>query len=105
MSRPAVLENLGWADQAIRAIEAEARTGRTFDGYELQKRQGLDDPPSASQWGSVFRVAAHRGIIQQSGFRISTRPTRRGGITRSWIGTRSYTTNKSSASAVNTDAA
>lgn len=94
MSRPAVLENLGWADEAIRAIEAEARTGRTFDGWQLQQRQGLEDPPSSQQWGSVFHVAARRGIIQEAGFHITNRPTRRGGITRVWIGSPSYTTQK-----------
>ena len=104
MSRPAALESVGWADEALRAIEAEARTGRTFDGWLLQERQGLSNPDSPPQWGSVFKAAAHRGIIQQAGFHITNRPTRRGGITRVWIGSPIYTAQKNSASAANTDA-
>jgi hypothetical protein len=96
MSRPAVLENLGWAGEALQAIEAEARTGDPFDCYALQQHQGLEPPPSPSMWGSVFKTAAHRGIIQQAGFHITSRPTRRGGITRVWVGSPSYTTQKKS---------
>ncbi|WP_113717296.1 hypothetical protein [Arthrobacter dokdonensis] len=96
MVQPAVLENLAWADEAIQAIEAEARTGRTFDAYQLQQRQGVADPPSVQQWGSVFKTAARRGIIQQAGFHITNRPTRRGGITRVWVGSPACTRKNSS---------
>lgn len=94
MARPAVLENFGWADEALQAIEAEARSGYPFDCYAVQQHQGLEPPPSPSMWGSVFRMAAGRGIIQQAGFHITSRPTRRSGITRLWIGLPGYTTHK-----------
>lgn len=105
MSRPAVLENLDWAEEAIRAIEAEARTGQPFDGYAVQQHQGLEDPPSCQQWGSVFKTAARRGIIHECGFHITNRPTRRGGITRLWIGSPSYTTQNNGSGAPHTGTA
>lgn len=105
MGRPAVLENLAWADEAIQAIEAEARTGQPFDGYAVQQRQGLEDPPAPSMWGSVFKTAARRGIIHECGFHITSRPTRRGGITRVWVGSPAYRKNSSGPGASHTEAA
>lgn len=86
MGTPAVLEDLAWPEKALQAIEAEARTGRTFDGYQLQQRHGLADPDSPQSWGPIFNTACRRRIIQCVGFHATQRPTRRGGICRVWAG-------------------
>lgn len=86
MSRPAVLEDLDWPDDAMDALEAEAATGATFDAYQMQQRQGLRDPDSPNQWGPLFRAASHRGIIAAVGYHESQRPGRAGGACRVWVG-------------------
>ncbi|MFJ5861510.1 hypothetical protein ACIQCM_08805 [Pseudarthrobacter sp. NPDC092439] len=88
MSQPIALENLSWREEAKHALEAEAATGRAFDAYDLQERHNLTAPASTQEWGSLFRVAAQRGLIQSIGFHVSRRPSRSGGVCRIWIGTK-----------------
>lgn len=86
MSRPAVLEDLDWADDAMDALEAQAATGDPFDAYQMQQRQCLRDPDSPNQWGPLFREASRRGIIRAVGYHESQRPGRSGGACRVWVG-------------------
>lgn len=100
MGTPAVLENLAWSEEAMRAIEAEALTGREFEAFDLQARQGLENPASPARWGPIFRTAAQRGVIHAVGFRTTRRPTRRGGIARVWIGAPRFIAQKNGSSAL-----
>ncbi|ALV44698.1 hypothetical protein MB46_03405 [Arthrobacter alpinus] len=86
MSRPAILEDLTWGDDAMDALEAQAATGKPFDAYQMQQRQGLRDPDQPNQWGPLFREGSRRGIIQAVGYHESQRPGRSGGACRVWVG-------------------
>lgn len=44
-------------------------------------------PDHLGQWGALFRTYSNRGLIEPLGFEYSRRPTRSGGICRTWRGT------------------
>lgn len=77
-----------WRSCATAAIETEARTGRTFQAYDLVEIYGLAEPSSSAQWGSLFRALHVAGVIKPVGYAQSKRPTVAGSACRVWIGAR-----------------
>jgi hypothetical protein len=76
-----------WAVRARRAIAQLAATGEPFAADDLLVECGLPKPRKRGQLGVAFKVARRAGVIREAGFRRSTTPSRRGGITRLWVGT------------------
>lgn len=75
------------AKAAMLQIAAEtAASGGVFEAFDLTDRYGvvLDD---SSRWGPLFASAARDGLIEHAGFAVARRPSRSGGITRTWRGT------------------
>lgn len=87
--KPAALEDTGWKADALAAIEQQAKTGQPFDAYTLTQA-GLRPPPHPNQWGSVFRTARGRGIIEHDGWHQSGRRSRAGGVCSTWVGADSF---------------
>lgn len=75
------------ARAALLQLAAEtAGTGTTFEAYALTERFGIEmDHPN--RWGALFRCAATEGLIVQVGYVGSRRPSRAGGLVRTWRGT------------------
>ena len=71
---------------AMAALKQLAATGETFESYDLSDQFGvyLDSP---YRYGALFSSAARSGLIEHVGYTVSRRPTRSGGITRTWRGT------------------
>lgn len=71
---------------ALEALKQLAATGETFECFDLTDRFGvyLDNP---ARYGALFSAAAHAGLIEHVGFSRSRRPSRAGGLTRTWRGT------------------
>lgn len=82
-----VLEDLDWSADAMDALERAAKSGQTFDAYDLSETYGLRQPPHPNQWGSLFRKAAQAGLIFPVDFHKSKRPKRAGGRCLLWLGT------------------
>lgn len=75
-----------WKTVAMRALEAEAKTGKEFEAYTLEV---LHDVPAAdhpNRWGGLFYAAARRGVIRKVGYHASLRPGRSGGVCAVWVG-------------------
>jgi len=70
---------------ALEAVTAEAASGRTFEAFDLEERYGvtLDHP---NRWGALFSSAAGQGLIEHVGYAKSRRPSRSGGLCRTWRG-------------------
>lgn len=75
-----------WREQACGAMDLLAANGSPFDSMTLTEL-GVPDPHHPGQWGALFRVYSTRGLIEPLGFEYSRRPTRSGGICRTWVGT------------------
>lgn len=75
-----------WRDEAHRAMEYFIASGLPFDSYSLTE-VGVQEPHHPSQWGALFRAYSNKGLIEPLGFEYSRRPTRSGGICRTWRGT------------------
>lgn len=75
-----------WKTVAMRAVEAEAKTGRTFEAYTLEVVHGVPEADHSGRWGGIFHAAAERGIIRAVGYQKSLRPTRRGSRCLTWVG-------------------
>lgn len=85
MGQPAALEELDWKEKGMKLIKELASTGAPFDAYALTER-GLADPPNPNKWGSLFRAARNKRIIEHAGFQRSRRPSRSGGTCQTWRG-------------------
>jgi hypothetical protein len=44
----------------------------------------VPEPPDARAWGSVYLLAARRGVIEHAGYRKSRSPTRHTGVVGVW---------------------
>lgn len=74
-----------WVDGALRAIAALAESGVTFSADDLRADPySLPEPPHCSHWGSLFTIARAEGLIEPTGFILSTTPSRKGGVLRTW---------------------
>lgn len=76
-----------WAARAQRAIAQLAATGEPFAADDVLVECQLPAPRRPQELGAAFRVAARAGVIEPVGVRPSTTTSRRGGITRVWVGT------------------
>lgn len=77
-----------WWKPALAALRNEAQSGREFDSYTLTEVYGIDQPDSPARWGALFRKAHADGIIEHAGVTASRRPSRAGGLVRTWRGAR-----------------
>lgn len=75
-----------WWSCARTALLTEARSGRVFAADDLQEQYGLLDPDHPSRWGALFRTAVTEGLIAHVDYRRSRRPSRAGGVLRTWRG-------------------
>lgn len=75
-----------WREIACPVMDYLAADGHPFDAMTLTEL-GVPEPHHPGQWGALFRTYAGRGLIEPLGFEYSRRPTRSGGICRTWIGT------------------
>lgn len=75
-----------WREHARGVMDWLASEGQPFDAYNLTEL-GVPEPHHPSQWGALFRTYANRGLIEPLGFEYSRRPTRSGGVCRTWRGT------------------
>lgn len=82
MTTPLALEDPAWRDNALAAIEAYCTHGREFTADDLH--QVVGEPASPSEWGALFGVARGAGLIERTGYRTSTRPSRRHGVLGIW---------------------
>ena len=74
-----------WGDLALAFLHRHARKAKKFiasDVTEASKKWGLVQPPTTKAWGSVYRRAVKRGMIQSCGTVKS--PTRHGSPTVLW---------------------
>lgn len=78
-----------WWSGAMVALKTKARTGQTFDAYDLT-RMGVSDPDQPNQWGALFQAASRARIIEYVRHEKSRRPTRAGGVCARWQGTDQY---------------
>lgn len=79
-----------WHDSARRALEVLALSGKEFSVDDLRDGYGITDPDAPGRWGVLFRHAARDGVIQTVGAAPSRRPSRSGGLARTWKGTRRF---------------
>lgn len=82
MTRPAVLEDTAWHQDALDTIAALAETGHVLTADDL--RRVMRPSPNPNDVGSAFRAARLLGIITTVGTRESTAPSRKGGLIRQW---------------------
>lgn len=75
-----------WKEHAHEVMDMLAAEGNPFDSMHLTEL-GVPDPHHPSQWGALFRTYASKGLIEPLHFGYSRRPTRSGGICRTWRGT------------------
>ena len=76
-----------WTSKAMAAIQALASLGEPFTVYAItQDPYGVDEPPNANYFGSITAAAKAAGIIKVAGYLPSPRPSRKGGVCRSWVG-------------------
>ncbi|MGV0109799.1 hypothetical protein [Arthrobacter sp. CP30] len=75
-----------WKTVAMRALEAEAASGLTFDSYTLEAVRGVPEADHPNRWGGLFHAAAKRGVIRKVGYHQSLRPGRSGGVCAVWVG-------------------
>ena len=75
-----------WKEHARGVMDWLASEGQPFDSMHLTEL-GVPDPHHPGAWGALFRVYSNRGLIEPLGFEYSRRPTRSGGICRTWRGT------------------
>lgn len=76
-----------WLDCAERALGWWAETGRPFTADDL-RALGVPDPDHPNRIGGLFRRAYRTGLIEPVGYMPSTRPSRNGGVLRTWRGVR-----------------
>ncbi len=76
-----------WLDCAERAIRELARQGGVFCADHLTDL-GVPDADHPNRVGGLFRRAYRAGLIEPVGYTTSTRPSRAGGILRTWRGVR-----------------
>ena len=76
-----------WWLVAMRAIKWLAETPGTFEAFDLVLI-GVPEPTSQNHWGALFSAAAKADVIEHVGFTVSRRPTRAGGLCRTWQGKR-----------------
>lgn len=86
MTRPAVLEDLGWAERVDHLIDLYAASGRPFTADYLHTPETAN-PPHDNAWGPRLNTAAHAGLIRITGYTPSTRPGRNRSLIRVWTGT------------------
>lgn len=82
MSRPAVLVDPNWHDNAVDAIVRLAKERDEFTSEDLRKV--VDAPDHDNMIGVAFRAASQRKLIRQIGARQSRDKSRRGGLIRVW---------------------
>lgn len=75
-----------WREHARWVMDLLAAEGHPFDSYHLSEL-GVPEPHHPGQWGALFRTYSNRGLIEPLGFEYSRRPTRSGGVCRTWRGT------------------
>lgn len=75
-----------WRSEAMAAIKALAKTGRTFEAFDLVEDLGLAEPDHPCRWGGLFGAAARAGLIVSVGAKPSRRPTAAGHLCRTWRG-------------------
>jgi len=76
-----------WASKALSALKVLARLGREFTVYEVTLDPfKVAEPPNPNYWGSLTAAAKAAGLIRVAGYLPSPRPSRNGGVCRSWIG-------------------
>lgn len=75
-----------WKADATDLIEHLARVGGLFTANDLRE-WGLREPPHPNMWGTVFQVAARRGVIVYVDHVRSRRRQRAGGAVARWRGT------------------
>lgn len=85
MGQPIAFEELEWKEKGMDLIKELAASGAPFDAYALTEK-GLADPPHPNKWGSLFRAARSRRLIEHAGFHRSSRPSRSGGVCQQWRG-------------------
>ncbi len=75
-----------WASDAMAALKVLARLGREFTVYEITLDPfKVAEPPNPNYWGSLTAAAKTAGLIRVAGYLPSPRPSRNGGVCRSWI--------------------
>lgn len=82
MTRPVVLEDTAWHQDAVDTIAALAETGHVLTADDLRKV--MRPAPSDKAPGTAFRAARLLGIITATGYQESTTPSRKGGVIRQW---------------------
>lgn len=87
MTRPAVLADPHWIDRAVDVIARIAVTTGRVDADDLRRDQALDEPESHQQYGTAFREARRRGLIEPVAFGASRTRSRRGGSRHEWAPT------------------
>lgn len=75
-----------WREIASAVMDYLAADGQPFDAMHLTEL-GVPEPHHPGQWGALFRTYSGRGLIEALGFEYSRRPTRSGGVCRTWVGT------------------
>lgn len=85
MTRPAALEDLSWHKDAIDTIAALADMGFDLTADDLRKL--MRPAPHPNDIGAAFRAARLLGIITEVGTRVSSAPSRKGGLIRLWQAT------------------
>jgi len=76
-----------WTSQAMAAVKVLAATGREFTVYDITLEPfRVAEPPHANYWGSLTAAAKAAGLIRVAGYLPSPRPSRNGGVCRSWVG-------------------
>jgi hypothetical protein len=73
-----------WAQRALAVIDRFARAGDEFTAEDIRRAAG--QPPSPAAMGAVFGQAARAGRIRCTGWRASSRATRRGSSLKTWRG-------------------
>ncbi|MBP3044851.1 hypothetical protein KKR91_01325 [Arthrobacter jiangjiafuii] len=85
MSTPMALTDLDWSQDAVATILGLARAQSTFSADDLTR--DMRKPPHPNMAGAAFSAARKLGYIEPTGFRLSTNPTRRHGVIRTWQAT------------------
>lgn len=76
-----------WVATAMQAVRAAAKTGQTWQAYDLVEVYGTPEPDHPNRWGALLTRAAREGLIVAVGAAPSRRPSTARSLTRTWRGT------------------
>jgi hypothetical protein len=75
-----------WADAVLSAVQEMARTGTTFQAFDLVRQFDLTEPAKPCQRGPIFARAHRDGVIVRVGAAPSHRRTVSKSLTSVWRG-------------------